>query len=503
MWLSCHRTTKCCPAHQPYERYPDIIKEAAWEAGGVAQFAGGVPAMCDGVTQGQPGMELSLFSRDVVAMATAIALTHNMFDAAVCLGICDKIVPGLLIGTLSFGHLPVVFVPAGPMPSGLSNPEKAKIRQEYAEGKIGDKELLAAESRAYHSPGTCTFYGTANSNQMLMEFMGLQLPGASFVNPTDPRREHLTRAAAGRAVALVGGTRLCDIVSEKTIVNAIVALLASGGSTNHTIHLVAIARAAGIVIDWDDFMALSDVVPLLARIYPNGPADINHFEKAGGIPSLMNSLLERGLLHDDVRTIVGDGLGDYLKAPVLDEDGLHWSGRELASSNPNIVAEPGESFAPSGGLKVLQGNLGRSVIKVSAVAEDHQVVEGVARVFDDQFAAVDWLQRERLSEDTIVVVRFQGPRANGMPELHKLTPYSGRAPGPRRGRGAGNRRSHVRRIRQGACRNPGFARGLRGRHAGASGGRRPNSPGCDARPAASARCGFGIVDKNAGGAGYR
>jgi len=414
-------------AHQPYHRYPDIIKDAAWKAGGVAQFAGGVPAMCDGVTQGQPGMELSLFSRDTVAMATAIALTHNMFDGTLCLGICDKIVPGLLIGALSFGHLPTVFVPAGPMPSGLSNPEKSKVRQAYAEGKIGDGELLQAESRAYHSPGTCTFYGTANSNQLLMEFMGLQLPGSSFVNPNDRLRDAFTSAAAERIVGLATdkSSRLCNLVDERAIVNAIVGLLASGGSTNHTMHIVAIARAAGIIVDWDDFSALSDTVPLLARIYPNGPADINHFQRAGGIPALMRALLDLGLLHDDVETVAGVGLERYTAAPKAADGSIDYDRSPAVSKNPEIIASGDRPFAPTGGIRLLTGSLGRSIIKISAVAAEHHVVEGVAKVFDDQNDAVSWLRAHRLEEDTVVVVRFQGPRANGMPELHKLTPILG------------------------------------------------------------------------------
>ena len=371
-------------AHQPLARFPDIIKKAAREAGAVAQFAGGVPAMCDGVTQGQPGMELSLFSRDVIAMSTAIALSHNVFDAVLCLGVCDKIVPGLLIGALHFGHLPTIFVPAGPMTSGLSNDEKAKIRQQFAEGKLDRAALLEAESRAYHGPGTCTFYGTANSNQFLMEIMGLHLPGAAFITPNTPLRDALTSAAAKRAAEIshLGNayTPLAEIVDERAIVNGIVGLLATGGSTNHTIHIVAIARAAGIIINWDDFDALSGVVPLLARIYPNGSADINHFHAAGGAGFTIRELLNAGLLHGDVRTVAGDGLMHYSHEPVLQDDKLGWRTAPQHSLDENVLRPAKHPFSTDGGLKVLRGNLGRAVIKVSAVKPSHRIiVSGPAR----------------------------------------------------------------------------------------------------------------------------
>nr|WP_323017006.1 phosphogluconate dehydratase [Castellaniella sp.] len=413
-------------AHQPLGRYPDWIKQAAFGAGGSAQFAGGVPAMCDGITQGQAGMELSLFSRDVIAMSTAIALSHQMFDAAVCLGVCDKIVPGLLIGALTFGHLPVVFVPAGPMPSGISNDEKAKVRQRYAKGEVDRAALLESELRAYHAPGTCTFYGTANSNQMLMEIMGLHLPGASFVPPGTALREALTREAARHALGLAAGgdhfTPIADIISERTLVNGIVGLLATGGSTNHTMHLVAVARAAGILIDWNDFSELSAVVPLLARVYPNGAADVNQFHAAGGMAFLIRGLRQGGLLHEDVVTIMGRGLDAYVKVPVLRDRQLAWEDGPQTSADVSVLRGPDDPFSPDGGLKLLRGNLGRAVIKSSAVAPEHQVVEAPARVFDSQTALLDAFQRGELEQDFVAVVRFQGPQANGMPELHKLTP---------------------------------------------------------------------------------
>ncbi|WP_103035551.1 phosphogluconate dehydratase [Castellaniella caeni] len=413
-------------AHQPLGRYPDWIKQAAFGAGGSAQFAGGVPAMCDGITQGQAGMELSLFSRDVIAMSTAIALSHQMYDAAVCLGVCDKIVPGLLIGALTFGHLPVVFVPAGPMPSGISNDEKAKVRQRYAKGEVDRAALLESELRAYHAPGTCTFYGTANSNQMLMEIMGLHLPGASFVPPGTALREALTREAARHALGLAASgehfTPIAEVISERTLVNGIVGLLATGGSTNHTMHLVAVAQAAGVQINWDDFAEISTVVPLLARVYPNGAADVNQFHAAGGMACLIRGLRRAGLLHEDVVTIMGHGLDAYERVPVLHERHLVWEDGLRASSDASVLREPEAPFNPDGGLKLLRGNLGRAVIKSSAVASEHQVVEAPARVFDSQKALLDAFQRGELEQDFVAVVRFQGPRANGMPELHKLTP---------------------------------------------------------------------------------
>lgn len=416
-------------AHQPFETYPDTIRKAVREMGSVAQVAAGVPAMCDGVTQGQPGMDLSLFSRDVIAMSTAIGLSHNMFDAALYLGVCDKIVPGLMIGALRFGHLPTVFVPAGPMPSGLPNKEKARIRQLFAEGKIGRKELLECESDSYHSAGTCTFYGTANTNQMLMEVMGLHLPGGTFVNPETPLREALTREAAQRAVKLTASngrfTPLYEIVNERSIVNAIVALLATGGSTNHTMHIVAIARAAGIIINWDDFSELSSVVPLLARVYPNGNADINHFHAAGGVGFLVSELLNSGYLHENVMTIMGEGLSRYMQEPFLQNGKLDWKESTKSSLDTAVLAPVTEAFRKDGGVKVLEGNLGRGVIKTSAVAEEHLVVEAPAVVFEDQEDFADAFKRGDLDKDFVAVLRYQGPKAIGMPELHKLTPYLG------------------------------------------------------------------------------
>ncbi|GAA4345610.1 phosphogluconate dehydratase [Variovorax defluvii] len=418
-------------AHQPYERYPEILKRAAREAGATAQFAGGVPAMCDGVTQGEPGMELSLFSRDVIAMATAVALSHNMFDAALCLGICDKIVPGLLIGALHFGHLPTIFVPGGPMPSGISNDEKARVRQRFAKGEVGHEALLASEEKSYHSAGTCTFYGTANSNQMLMEVMGLHLPGAAFVPPNTPLRDALTAAAAKRA-AEIGAegaeyTPVGRVVDERAIANAIVGLLATGGSTNHTIHLVAIARAAGIVIDWDDFRDLSDVVPLLARVYPNGRADVNQFHAAGGMGYVIGELLDPGLLHGDTLTVAGEGgLARYRQQPCLDEAGrLAWRDAPRESGDASVLAPAAAPFSTDGGLKLLAGNLGRAVVKTSAVKPEHRRVEARARVFDTQEAVMAAFDLGELQRDFVAVVRYQGPRANGMPELHKLTPILG------------------------------------------------------------------------------
>ncbi|QCP51021.1 phosphogluconate dehydratase [Trinickia violacea] len=416
-------------AHAPYITYPDIIKQAARENGGVAQFAGGVPAMCDGVTQGNAGMELSLFSREVIAMSTAVALTHNMFDAALCLGICDKIVPGLLIGALQFGHLPTIFVPAGPMTSGLSNDDKAKIRQQFATGKVGRDALLEAESAAYHGHGTCTFYGTANSNQMLMEVMGLHLPGSAFVHPHTPLRDALTAAAARRVLDLTAErgnyTPIGHVIDEKSIVNGIVALLATGGSTNHTLHLVAIARAAGVVIDWDDFDALSQAVPLLAKIYPNGKADVNHYHAAGGMAFLIRNLLEGGLLHDDVTTVAGKGLAHYTEEPKLIDGQLKWVPGVAESGDANVLRPIGEPFQADGGLRLMQGKLGRGVIKISAVSPDHRKVTAPAIVFDSQEAVQEAFDNGELKRDFVAVVRFQGARANGMPELHRLTPLLG------------------------------------------------------------------------------
>jgi phosphogluconate dehydratase len=411
-------------AHAPLQHYPDLIKQTARELGATAQVAGGVPAMCDGVTQGTPGMELSLFSRDVIAMATAVSLSHDVFDAALMLGVCDKIVPGLLIGALQFGHLPTVFVPAGPMTSGLSNSAKAKVREQAAQGLVGREALLAAESQAYHGPGTCTFYGTANSNQMLLEAMGLHVPGTAFVNPGDELRAELTREAARTVLGIVKAKRYAPIgqvVDERCIVNAMVALLATGGSTNHLIHWVAVARAAGIRIDWDDFSALSDVVPLLSRVYPNGNADVNQFQAAGGPGFVIRELLDAGLMHADVLTVRPGGLREYTRVPVEAEGQLHWQDTG-ASKDESVVRPANQPFSATGGLKLLQGNLGRSVIKVSAVPEDRHVVEAPARVFDSQEALHEAFQAGELDRDVVCVVRWQGPQANGMPELHKLTP---------------------------------------------------------------------------------
>jgi len=416
-------------AHQPYQCFPDLIRKAANGMGSVAQFAGGTPAMCDGVTQGQPGMELSLFSRDVIAMSTAVALSHNMFDATVLLGICDKIVPGLLLGSLSFGYLPTILIPAGPMPSGLPNKEKQRVRQLYAEGKVGKDELLEAESKSYHSPGTCTFYGTANSNQLLVEVMGLHLPGAAFINPNTPLRDELTRAATEQVVKLSkpngGSLGLADMVDEKSIVNALVALLVTGGSTNHTIHWIAIARAAGIIIDWNDYAELSSVVPSMTRIYPNGEEDINAFHDAGGTPFLIRELLSEGYLHEDVETVVGRGLEQYTRMPSIKDDKLIWSPAAAETQDPTVLSSAAEPFAPDGGLKVLDGNLGRGVIKVSAVKKEHHRVEAPAVIFDHQNDLKAAFDAGELDKDCVVVVRFQGPKAIGMPELHKLTPYLG------------------------------------------------------------------------------
>ncbi len=412
-------------AHQPYESYPAVIRDAARQLGATVQVAGGVPAMCDGVTQGLPGMELSLFSRDTIAMATAIALTHDVFDAALLLGVCDKIVPGLLIGALHFGHLPCVFVPAGPMGTGLSNHEKSKVREKAAQGHVGRAELLEAESAAYHGPGTCTFYGTANSNQMLLEAMGLHVPGSAFVHPHAALREALTREAVATVLQRVKGPSYLPIgrlVDERVIVNAMVALLATGGSTNHLIHWVAVARAAGILIDWSDFAELSAATPLLARVYPNGQADVNQFQAAGGPGFVLRELLDAGFMHDDVPAVGARGLRAHAEVPVLQGGKLRWSALPPDSGDTQIVRKAVAPFSASGGLKLLTGNLGRSVIKVSAVPDDRHVIEAPAKVFDSQEALQQAFKAGTLDCDFIAVVRFQGPRANGMPELHKLTP---------------------------------------------------------------------------------
>ena len=413
-------------AHQPFERFPELIKATAREVGGTAQVAGGVPAMCDGVTQGEPGMELSLFSRDVIAMATGVAMSHNVFDAAVFLGVCDKIVPGLVIAAQAFGHLPVVFLPAGPMTSGLPNDKKAKIRQQFTAGEVDSDALMRAEMAAYHGPGTCTFYGTANTNQMLMEFMGLHLPGASFVNPNTVLREALTRE--GTRIALANSalgndyTPTCDILDERAFVNGIVGLNATGGSTNLLVHLIAMARAGGIQLDWQDFSDISDIVPLMARVYPNGLADVNHFHSAGGLGYMIGSLLDSGLLHPDTRTVFGTGLADYTKEPKFKNGGLQWEDGPGESLNDKILRPASDPFQPTGGLKRLTGNLGTSVMKVSAVASEHHIVKAPVRVFKDQNEVKAAFKNGEFTGDVIVVVRFQGPKANGMPELHSLTP---------------------------------------------------------------------------------
>ena len=416
-------------AHQPYQHYPEQIKQALRDIGSVGQFAGGVPAMCDGVTQGEPGMELGIASREVIAMSTAIALSHNMFDAALMLGICDKIVPGLLMGALRFGHLPTIFVPGGPMPSGISNKEKADVRQRYAEGKASREELLESEMKSYHSPGTCTFYGTANTNQLLMEVMGLHLPGASFVNPYTPLRDALTVEAAQQVTRMTKASGdfmpLGEIVDEKSLVNSIVALHATGGSTNHTLHMPAIAQAAGIQLTWQDMAELSEVVPTLSHVYPNGKADINHFQAAGGMALLIRELLDAGLLHEDVNTVAGHGLRRYTQEPFLQDGKLVWREGPQASLDEAILRPVARPFSPEGGLRVMEGNLGRGVMKVSAVAPEHQVVEAPARVFHDQQALADAFQAGELECDFVAVMRFQGPRCNGMPELHKMTPFLG------------------------------------------------------------------------------
>ncbi len=414
-------------AHQPYETYPHQIRGIAHELGVTVQVAGGVPAMCDGVTQGAAGMELSLFSRDVIALSTAVALSHGVFDAALMLGVCDKIVPGLFMGAMQFGHLSTVFVPAGPMTSGLSNDAKARVRMQYAQGLVGREVLLESEAQSYHSPGTCTFYGTANSNQMLMEVMGLHLPGASFVNPGTPLRDALTAEAVRRSMVNTGHSgeaviRMADIVTEKSLVNGVIGLLATGGSTNHTLHLVAMARAAGMLIDWDDFAELSHVTPLLARVYPNGSADVNHFHAAGGMGYLIRQLLDAGLLHADVATVMGHGLHAYTQEPWLDGGQLAWRPVPAQSGDTSVLRPVAEPFSADGGLRLLQGNLGRSVVKVSAVKPEHRVVRAQAVVVNDQQDLLALFGAGALERDFIAVVRYQGPRANGMPELHKLTP---------------------------------------------------------------------------------
>ena len=412
-------------AHQPYESYPAQIRAAAHRLGATAQVAGGVPAMCDGVTQGYPGMELSLFSRDTIAMGTAIALSHDVFDVALLLGICDKIVPGLLIGALHFGHLPCVFVPAGPMGSGLSNSDKAKVREQAAQGLVGRGELMQAEQAAYHSAGTCTFYGTANSNQMLLEAMGLHVPGAAFVHPHEPLRAALTDEAVATALSLRAGQRdlpIGHLVDERSIVNAMVALLATGGSTNHLIHWVAVARSAGILIDWNDFSELSAVVPLLARVYPNGSADVNQFQAAGGPAFVLRELMSAGLMHADAAAVADGGMPRYAEEPRLEGEQLRWAALPAQSGDAGVVRTASDPFSPTGGLQLLQGNLGRAVIKVSAVPHDRHVIEAPARVFESQDALHAAFKAGELDRDVVVVVRFQGPHANGMPELHKLTP---------------------------------------------------------------------------------
>lgn len=417
-------------AHQPLEHYPALIKQAAHDVGGIAQFAGGVPAMCDGVTQGQPGMDLSLMSRDVIAQSAAIGLSHNMFDAALMLGVCDKIVPGLVIAALSFGHLPTIFVPAGPMPSGITNKEKAAVREAYAAGKASRDELLAAEQGSYHTAGTCTFYGTANTNQMLMEVMGLHLPGSSFIVPGSPLRDALVKHSAKQVLSLTHDkqtyTPVGHILDERAFVNGIIGLHATGGSTNLSIHLIAMARAAGIILDWDDFADLSEVIPLLARVYPNGSADVNHFAAAGGIPFIIKTLLDAGLLHDDVKTVSGAGLINQTREPKLNDAGaLMWEDAPQTSADLDVIRPASDPFAPTGGLKLLRGNLGRAMIKISAVDSAHHIVEAPARVFATQEAVLDAYKAGELHQDCIVVLRFQGPQATGMPELHKLTPSLG------------------------------------------------------------------------------
>jgi len=415
-------------AHQPYHQMLDVVKAHIVDAGAVSQMAGGVPAMCDGVTQGQPGMEMSLFSREVIAMATAVAMSHNVFDAGLMFGICDKIVPGLLIGALAFGHLPFMFLPAGPMPTGISNSEKAKVRQQYAAGEVGRAELLQSENRAYHSPGTCTFYGTANSNQMMLEMMGLQLPGGSFVNPNDPLRAALDKAAAERIVSLAEQKRaigLAEMVTAESIVNGTIGLLATGGSTNHTLHIVAIAAAAGIQVTWQDFADLSTIIPLLCRVYPNGTADVNAFHEAGGTPFVVRELLSVGLLHDNVETVMGQGMAAFTETPALVNGRVTWRLTPETSGDDMIIRKADKPFQENGGLAVLHGNIGQSVMKVSAVKPAQRFIEAPAVVFEDQDDLLVAYKAGELEKDFVAVIRFQGPKANGMPELHKLTPSLG------------------------------------------------------------------------------
>lgn len=415
-------------AHQPFAEFPAWVKDEAFKHGATAQVAGGTPAMCDGITQGYEGMELSLFSRDVIAMSTAIGLSHQMFDGALYFGVCDKIVPGLMIGALSCGHLPGIFVPAGPMTSGIANKEKARTRQQFAEGKVGRDALLASEMGSYHSPGTCTFYGTANSNQMMMEMMGVHLPAAAFFNPYTPMREALTRYAAAHMAQSVKNQTikpLGEMLSEKSFVNALIGLMATGGSTNHTMHLVAMARAAGIILNWDDFDEISSIIPLLIRVYPNGQADINHFAAAGGLPFVIRELRDAGLLHDDVDTVMGRGMEAYTKEPFLIDGRLEWRSAVAESRDEEILRPFSRPFSPDGGLRLMKGNIGRGVIKVSAVREHCRIIEAPAIVFDDQREVLAAFERGELERDFVCVVRFQGPRANGMPELHKLTPPLG------------------------------------------------------------------------------
>ncbi|ULN99660.1 phosphogluconate dehydratase [Campylobacter molothri] len=411
-------------AHQPFKNYPDIIKQELFKNHAFGQFAGGTPAMCDGITQGYDGMELSLFSRDVIAMSVAIALSHNVFDGAFYLGVCDKIVPGLLIGALSFGHLPSIFVPSGPMTSGISNDEKSKTRQLFAEGKISRDKLLESEMKSYHDIGTCTFYGTANSNQMMMEFMGLHLPNSAFINPNTSLREALVKEAANH-MAQNKILPIGELLDERNIINAMIGLMATGGSTNHTIHLVAIARAAGIIINWDDFDAISNITPLLARVYPNGKADVNQFEAAGGLAFVINELLKEGLLHDDANTVMGQGMQTYTKNPFLIDGKLIYKDGIKASKEENILRNIENPFSKNGGVRILKGNIGRAVIKISAVKEEHQIIKAPAMVFHSQQEFLNKFQNKELQKDFIAVLPYQGPRSNGMPELHKLTPPLG------------------------------------------------------------------------------